>query len=222
MQILFLSNPKDTSARRRQLQAASNNLRWASAATVDEAHHYINSYYIAAVLVSEDFASGDGRDLVRETNRRTSVFACLDGSSGSQVASHLRYGYDDVFTPVLSATDIMLKMRSCIRRRHGNYQDAWSFFGVGLDPLNKVAVAGDRFLDFSDLEAAILDVLLLNRHRAVRREEMLDYLYLGRELPDDRVLDVTISKIRSKVRSLSGENVIEAVRGVGYQIARCA
>jgi two-component system cell cycle response regulator CtrA len=76
-------------------------------------------------------------------------------------------------------------------------------------------------------EFALMELLTLAAHRAdpysegkglVTREQVFDYLYGGENIPEVKILDVFICKIRGKLRR-SGLDLIQTVWGRGYRIA---
>ncbi|MCB1693634.1 MAG: winged helix-turn-helix transcriptional regulator, partial [Pseudomonadales bacterium] len=63
----------------------------------------------------------------------------------------------------------------------------------------------------------LLAILVEEPHRAISREEIARRV-LGREWnPDDRGVDVLVSKLRGKLSNLNGPEIIRSLRGVGYQ-----
>jgi two-component system cell cycle response regulator CtrA len=60
--------------------------------------------------------------------------------------------------------------------------------------------------------------LLTIRGDIVSREQVFAYLYGGENIPDVKILDVFICKIRGKLRR-SGLELIETVWGRGYRVA---
>jgi two-component system cell cycle response regulator CtrA len=67
-------------------------------------------------------------------------------------------------------------------------------------------------------EFALMELLTLNAGAIVSRDSVFDYLYGGENIPEVKILDVFICKIRGKLRR-SGLDLIETVWGRGYRVA---
>lgn len=66
-------------------------------------------------------------------------------------------------------------------------------------------------------EFELLSVLACNSHRVVRRVELLDSVW-GSWYGDDHVVEVHLSRLRSKLRRHQVDAQIDTVRGVGYRL----
>jgi two-component system cell cycle response regulator CtrA len=67
------------------------------------------------------------------------------------------------------------------------------------------------------MEFQLMELLTL-RGDVVSREQVFAYLYMGQDIPDTKILDVFICKIRGKLRR-NGLELIETIWGRGYKVA---
>ena len=65
----------------------------------------------------------------------------------------------------------------------------------------------------------LLELLLINKGKAVRREQMMNHLYGFNSFPEQKILDVMICKMRTKLQNAGANDVsLQTVRGVGYRL----
>ncbi len=73
-------------------------------------------------------------------------------------------------------------------------------------------------IELTSKEFEILDLLARNSEKVYTREEIIDKIWFGDEFITDRVIDVHISMIRSKI----GKEWIKTIRNVGYKFNKNA
>ena len=65
-------------------------------------------------------------------------------------------------------------------------------------------------------EMIIFSYLLNNKERIVTRDELMTTLWNNDEYINDNALTVNISRLRTKLKELSEEEMIETRKGLGY------
>ena len=74
-------------------------------------------------------------------------------------------------------------------------------------------------------EQAVLDRLMRSEGRVVSRSCLFDTLYASKpecEIPDDRIIDVFICKLRAKATRIGAGAMIETAWGRGWRVATAA
>jgi two-component system, OmpR family, copper resistance phosphate regulon response regulator CusR len=85
---------------------------------------------------------------------------------------------------------------------------------LALDPSTRRVLVGDRQVDVSGREFALLDTLLRHAGQVLTREQLLSQVWGYDFEPGSNVVDVYVRYLRQKV----GPERIETVRGVGYRL----
>ena len=85
---------------------------------------------------------------------------------------------------------------------------------LALDPSTRRVLVGDRQVDVSGREFALLDTLLRHAGQVLTREQLLSQVWGYDFEPGSNVVDVYIRYLRQKV----GADRIETIRGVGYRL----
>jgi two-component system cell cycle response regulator CtrA len=86
-----------------------------------------------------------------------------------------------------------------------------------LHPAARTIEANGILVKLTRKEFQLMELLTV-RGDIVTRDEVFDYLYAGQEIPEVKILDVFICKIRGKLRR-SGLDLIQTVWGRGYKVA---
>jgi DNA-binding response OmpR family regulator len=89
---------------------------------------------------------------------------------------------------------------------------------VILDELRHVVQVGDRSVDLSAREFALLGFFIRHANQVVTRQQILDQVW-GAE-PDvySNVVDLYVSYLRRKLGELGRAGRLRTVRGVGYTL----
>ena len=88
-----------------------------------------------------------------------------------------------------------------------------------LDRAARTVTQAGRPLDLTDVEFALLEMLMRSPGKVVEREALAEEV-LGRKFhPFDRSLDMHISRLRKKIGEMGGDDLVKTVRGAGYQLA---
>ncbi len=137
----------------------------------------------------------------------------------------LKVGADDYVTKPFSRPELFARVEAVLRRQRRAGQAAPS----GPDTIRSGALQIDRLarraefagttLALTPREFDLLAHLAASPDRVFTRDQLLSRLW-GHDFDgDSRTLDVHISWLRTKLRSIDGQNHLRTVRGVGYAFA---
>jgi two-component system response regulator MprA len=91
-----------------------------------------------------------------------------------------------------------------------DYQD------LELDPAAHTARRGDRAIDLTRTEFALLELLMRNAGRPLPRETIMDRVWGWESEPTSNSLEVFVGYLRRKTEAAGEPRLIHTVRGVGY------
>jgi DNA-binding response OmpR family regulator len=75
-----------------------------------------------------------------------------------------------------------------------------------------------KTIELTAIEYHMVELLFKNLNRVLNRNQFLDHLYTYDADITDRVVDVHIGKIRSKIKKYSDVKYIDTVYGLGYKL----
>jgi DNA-binding response OmpR family regulator len=128
-------------------------------------------------------------------------------------------GADDYVTKPFAPRLLLARVSSVLRRARTEPEDRTVFETgpIRVDVDARTATADGTTLQLTRTEFDLLAALVENPKRVIPREALLERVW-GDWYGGDHVVEVHLSRLRSKVRKAAGVTVGVAVRGVGYRL----
>ena len=128
----------------------------------------------------------------------------------------LDLGADDYVVKPVDLHELGARLRSLVRRAHGQVQDILQCGAVTLDySARQVRLHGED-VALSTREFDLLYALMLNAGRVMSREQLEQQLYSWGYEVESNAIEVHIHHLRRKLFA----EVIQTVRGIGYTMLR--
>jgi DNA-binding response OmpR family regulator len=164
-----------------------------------------------------------GIDVLKQLRARSSVPVLMLTARGDDIDRiiGLEVGADDYLPKPFNPRELVARIKAILRRIDERRTDLEKFTAgdILIDTALREAYIGDRSLQLTTIEFALLEVLVRNPGRALSREYLTD-IALGRRLGAfDRTIDVHISNLRRKLDERRGIQRIKTIRGSGYLLA---
>ncbi|MGE5416531.1 MAG: response regulator transcription factor [Acidobacteriota bacterium] len=132
----------------------------------------------------------------------------------------LEIGADDYMTKPFSVRELLARVKAILRRQKPKEEARVEIISAGdivLKPEKYEVYVKEQRIDLTLKEFELLELLIRNKGRALKRDYLLDTLWGHGSDANTRVLDVHISKLRDKLRSDNGFEYITTIRGIGYK-----
>ena len=164
-----------------------------------------------------------GIDVLKHLRSRSSVPVLMLTARGDDIDRiiGLEVGADDYLPKPFNPRELVARIKAILRRMEERHTDLEKFTAgdILIDTALREAYVGDRSLQLTTIEFALLEILVRNPGRALSREYLTD-IALGRRLGAfDRTIDVHISNLRRKLDERRGIQRIKTIRGSGYLLA---
>ncbi len=174
--------------------------------------------YAAAVL-DLGLPVKDGIDVLQSLRTRKISTPVLVLTARDAVPDRIRgldLGADDYVIKPVDLHELGARLRSLVRRSHGQLQDALRCGAVLLDPAARQVSLDGEAVPLSTREFDLLYALMLNAGRVMSREQLEQKLYSWGYEVDSNAIEVHIHHLRRKLHP----DLIQTVRGVGYTVMR--
>jgi len=174
--------------------------------------------YTAAVL-DLGLPLKDGLDVLQALRARKITTPVLVLTARDAVPDRIRgldLGADDYVVKPVDLHELGARLRSLVRRSHGQMQDALRCGAVLLEPAARRVSLNGEAVTLSTREFDLLHVLMLNADRVMSREQLEQQLYSWGYEVDSNAIEVHIHHLRRKLQP----DLIQTVRGIGYTVLR--
>jgi two-component system phosphate regulon response regulator PhoB len=163
----------------------------------------------------------DGLEVCRQVRRTqiTPILMLTAKSAEIDKVVGLELGADDYITKPVSPRELVLRVKSVMRRAAGSpaIADVLDFGDIHLDRLrHEVRIKGTP-VEFTATEFKLLALLIERRGRVQSRDTLLNEVWGYESAIDTRTVDTHIRRLRDKLGPAA--ECIETVRGFGYRIA---
>lgn len=134
------------------------------------------------------------------------------------MADGLDLGADDYLTKPFSYVVLVARLRALLRRDAGRRPAVLSAGDLTLDPARRKVARGDRQVELTPREFALLEYLMRRHDEVVSKAEILEHVWDTFDT-DPNVVEVYVGYLRRKVDAPFGRNALQTVRGAGYRLA---
>ena len=132
----------------------------------------------------------------------------------------LQSGADDYVTKPFDIKEVLARVAVQIRRMEGSFSEGNLVYqGLELDRENFcVRVDQTELPKITRQEFSILELLLTHPHKVFSKAEIFEYAWEEAYMGETKTLDVHISNIRKKIKSVTSKEYIETIWGIGYRL----
>ncbi|KUK81696.1 MULTISPECIES: response regulator transcription factor [Petrotoga] len=154
---------------------------------------------------------------VRALNREIGIIIISAKNTDGEKILGIESGADDYITKPFNPREVTARVRALLKRLKKS-ESKMVFGPMEIYSNNYLVTYKGKNIELTSKEFEILDLLARNSEKVYTREEIIDKIWFGDEFITDRVIDVHISMIRSKI----GKDWIKTIRNVGYKFNKNA
>ncbi len=222
MRILVIEDDKDVSA------YISKGMKEAGH-TVNTADNGKDGLFLAttedydAMIVDRMLPELDGLTIIKTIrgvgNTTPAIILSALGEVDERVKG-LRSGGDDYLVKPFAFVELLTRVE-ILGRRRDNHADTHTNLTAGdldLDLLSRKVMREGQSIELQSREFRLLEYMLKHKGQVVTRTMLLEHVWDYHFDPQTNVIDVHISRLRSKVDKGFQTQMIRTVRGAGYII----
>ena len=197
--------------------------------TVDHAADGKNGLFLAtsedydAMIIDRMLPELDGLTIIRSVRAAGKTTPLLVLSALGEVDARvegLRAGGDDYLTKPFAFSELLARLDALLRRAQQTAapQTTLRVADLELDQLTRSVRRAGEIISLQPREFRLLEYLMQNVGRVVTRTMLLEQLWDYHFDPQTAVIDVHISRLRSKIDKDFDPPLLQTVRGAGYRI----
>ncbi|HGM7058804.1 TPA: heavy metal response regulator transcription factor [Serratia marcescens] len=171
-----------------------------------------------AIVLDVMLPGVDGWQIIEVLRKKSDVpILFLTARDGVQDRIHgLELGADDYLIKPFSFTELVLRLRTLLRRGPAREADHYAIADLQLDVLRRRAVRQDQVIPLTNKEFMLLHLLVRREGEVLSRTQIASQVWDMNFDSDTNVVDVAIKRLRAKIDRPFDVKLIHSVRGIGY------
>jgi two-component system OmpR family response regulator len=156
--------------------------------------------------------------LRREGDQTPVLFLSALGEVGDRVVG-LRAGADDYLVKPYAFAELMARVDALSRRREtGAVATTLKVGELEMNLINRTVHRQGKEIDLQPREFQLLEFMMRHAGQSVTRTMLLEKVWEYHFDPQTNVIDVHISRLRSKIDKGFDRAMLQTVRGAGYRL----
>ena len=156
---------------------------------------------------------------IRRGNSNLPVLILTARDATVEKVQHFEAGADDYLTKPFAFAELLVRVKSLLRRGSTNRASVLRVGDLELDRLaQQVRRAGKR-VELTAKEYALLDYLVANAGRVLSRTMIIEHVWDESFEGLTNIVDVYVRHLRTKIDDPHPQKLIRTVRGVGYRVS---
>ncbi|MFI6681985.1 response regulator transcription factor [Kribbella sp. NPDC050470] len=156
-------------------------------------------------------------ETLRQTGNTTPIMMLTAKDGEYDEAEGLDTGADDYLTKPFSYVVLVARLRALLRRG-GAPATPLEIGDLVIDPAARSCRRGDRSIELTAREFAVLECLARRRDVVVTKREILEQVWDANYDGEVNVVEVHVSALRRKIDHPFGRRSLQTVRGMGYRL----
>lgn len=153
---------------------------------------------------------------LRESGDRTPILMLTARDAVSDRVAGLDAGADDYLTKPFALEELVARVRALLRRSYPEDKGVLRVADLELNPRTRDVRRGERALELTRIEFALLELLMRNAGVVLSRDVIFERVWGFDEAYASNTLDVYIGYLRRKTEAGGEPRLIHTVRGVGF------
>ena len=184
-----------------------------------EAEAFLKSDTSDLVILDINLPGTDGLTLLKALRQRDDPRPVILLTARAEIEDRitgLDAGADDYLIKPFEMAELNARVRALSRRRAVPQRQMENIGQLSFDATARQLFAGGEQIDMPRRELAVFECLLSANGRLVSKAALLDYAYgVGADV-EEQVVEVYVSRIRSRLKPYGV--AIKSQRGLGYQL----
>ncbi|MCX6060718.1 MAG: response regulator transcription factor [Campylobacterales bacterium] len=174
------------------------------------------------ILMDRNLPGTEGSEFVASL-RRSGINTPVIFISAKDKDEHIEEGFerggDDYLTKPFSMKELVLRVKAILRRTQKTSTEGnVTYRDITLNLASRTVIIENSLIELTKLEFDLLYALMGNQNIVLDREYLLEHVWGGDEMYQDRTVNVAINRLKEKIDPDKSKEYIKTVRGVGYTL----
>lgn len=187
-----------------------------------EAEYLAYNNYYEVIILDLILPDVDGEDLARIFKKRIPDVPII-AVTGKHAVSDKQFafdnGVDDYIVKPVSIRELKSRLKALIRRRPESISKVSENIQIRklkFDRVKKMVFYDGVWVRLRKKEMQLLEFLMVNKHRVISRDDILENVWDSDTDPFTNTVDVHIKRLRLKIEDPFKEKFIHTIHGLGY------
>ncbi|HEY4356196.1 MAG TPA: response regulator transcription factor [Acidobacteriaceae bacterium] len=190
----------------------------------EEAFARIDASSYDLILLDMNLPKIDGMDLLQQihgTHPQLPILVLTARNTTEDLVQALEHGAQDYLIKPFSLLELLARIRTLLRRTdlHAALPAPRRRGTLSINKQERRIVRGDRSIDLTPREFALLEHLMENMGKPVSRSTLMQEVWNMPFDPNTNIVDVYMKYLRDKIDVEGEPKLIRTVRGVGYVLS---
>jgi len=177
---------------------------------------------IDLLLMDRNLPGIEGSEFVADLRRQgmqTPVIYLSAKNKESDIEEGFDRGADDYITKPFSPKEVTMRIKAVLKRTKPDFnKETISYRDILMNPQNREVTVDGTHIELSKLEFDLLSTLIKNQNVVLDRDYLLENVWGGDEIYQDKTVNVAINRLKDKIDPDKDKEYIKTVRGVGYSL----
>jgi DNA-binding response OmpR family regulator len=128
-------------------------------------------------------------------------------------------GADDYLVKPFALQELLARLRALARRPPQSVPNVYQVEDLVMNSRTRVVKRGNRVINLTAKEYAVLECLLRDPDRVLTRTEIAEAVWNYDVYNQSNIVDVYIRNLRRKIDDHAARKLIQTVRGAGYRLS---
>ncbi|AFV96333.1 winged helix family two component transcriptional regulator [Candidatus Sulfuricurvum sp. RIFRC-1] len=174
------------------------------------------------ILMDRNLPGAEGSEFVESLRKRgiqTPVIFVSAKHKDEEIEQGFERGGDDYITKPFSMKELILRVKAILRRtKKLSAEGNLTYRDISLNLAARTVAINATPVELTKLEFDLLHALIVNENVVLERDYLLEHVWGGDEVYQDRTVNVAINRLKEKIDPDKTKEYIKTVRGVGYTL----
>lgn len=187
----------------------------------EEAYELLSVEEYDLAILDLNLPGMDGLSILSYIRQEKPALMILILSARNSVVDKVKgldLGANDYLAKPFDFIELEARIRNLLRRKYAQPSNVISYDIMQIDLFMRTAMIEDTILPLTKKEFSLLEYFLLNPHRAIPSEELIEHIWDARSDCFSGAIRVHISSLRKKLKCALGYDPIENKVKEGYRL----
>jgi DNA-binding response OmpR family regulator len=174
------------------------------------------------LIMDRNLPGVEGSEFVaqmRDIGVETPVIYLSAKNKESDIEEGFERGGDDYITKPFNMKELILRIKAVLKRTKKDKTEGKVIYrDITLDLASRELFIEGSNIELTKLEFDLLHTLIGNQNIVLDRDYLLEHVWGGDAIYQDRTVNVAINRLKEKIDPDKSKEYIKTVRGVGYTL----